>query len=167
MPKVFVSIGSNIDPADNVRSAVAALRHRFGHLELSSVYESEPVGFDGARFYNLVAAFETNLSLVDINRRLRQIEDAHGRVRGGDKFDSRTLDLDVLLFGSLVDHVRGIPRHEIDEYAFVLKPLAEIAGDVNHPKTGHSFKTMWERFPAASQRLWRVEAGLGKDRGVG
>ncbi|MDH3281532.1 MAG: 2-amino-4-hydroxy-6-hydroxymethyldihydropteridine diphosphokinase [Gammaproteobacteria bacterium] len=163
MPKVYVSIGSNIDPADNVRSAVAALRRKFDPLELSSVYASEPVGFDGAHFYNLVAAFETDLPLEDINRRLREIEDAHGRVRGGDKFDSRTLDLDVLLYGSLVDRERGIPRHEIDQYAFVLKPLAEIAGDETHPGTGCTFKCMWERFPAAAQRLWRLETGGGND----
>ncbi len=159
MPRVFVSIGSNIDPADNVRSAVAALRRHFGELELSSVYESEPVGFDGAHFYNLVAGFETELPVAEINQRLREIEDDHGRLRGDDKFDSRTLDLDVLLYGRLVDSECGIPRHEIDEYAFVLKPLAEIAGDTTHPRTGRSFRRMWEAF-SATQGLWPVDAGL-------
>lgn len=161
MAKVYVSIGSNIDPADNVPSAMDALRRHFKTIEFSSVYESEPVGFDGAHFYNLVAGFETDLPLADINRRLREIEDAHGRIRGGDKFDSRTLDLDVLLYGNLVDPDLGIPRHEIDQYAFVLKPLAEIAGDETHPRTGCSFRRMWENFPAATQRLWRLARQLG------
>lgn len=160
MPRVYVSIGSNINPAQNIRSAVRALRAFFGPLEISNVYESEPVGFDGAYFYNLVAVFDTDLQVNDINKRLRQIEDRHGRVRGDDKFDSRTLDLDVLLYGGVIDGEHGIPRHEIDEYAFVLKPLSEVAGCETHPKTGRTFAQMWQAFHRPTQKLRRVDMVL-------
>ncbi len=145
MPRVYLSIGSNIERGRNLRSAVATLCQRFGSLTVSPVYESRPVGFEGDDFYNLVVGFDTDQSVDEMNLVLRGIEAAHGRVRGGKKFSSRTLDLDVLLYGDLIDHdpPRDIPRREITQHAFVLKPLCDIAGSSKHPETGETFADLW------------------------
>ncbi len=62
MPVLSLSIGSNVNASVNVRRAVAALRAHFGELEMSTVYESEAVGFDGDNFLNLVVITATNES---------------------------------------------------------------------------------------------------------
>lgn len=158
MPTVFISIGSNINKKQNISGAVKALEARFGPLILSHVYESEAVGFDGDNFYNLAAAFDTDVSLEELDTILTEIEDRHGRRRAGERFTSRTLDLDLLLYGDLVRHDSGfdIPRKEILEFAFVLQPLAEIAPALRHPETGVSYAEMWQRFDKSRQKLWRA-----------
>jgi 2-amino-4-hydroxy-6-hydroxymethyldihydropteridine diphosphokinase len=153
MPRAFASIGSNVDRERNVRSAVRRLRERFGELRLSHVYDSDPVGFDGACFYNLVAAFESDWPVERIQTALADIEQERGRVRGTERFGPRTLDLDLLLYGDLVDPARNLPRAEILRYAFVLAPLAEIAARECHPVTGETFGELWERFPDPAQRV--------------
>lgn len=147
MPRVYLSIGSNIDREQNLCSAAAVLRRQFGNLTVSPVYESRPVGFEGDDFLNLVVGFDTDLSLDELNVVLHGIEDAHGRIRGGEKFSSRTLDLDILLYGDMIDHAppRDIPRREITRHAFILKPLSDIAGSLQHPETGETFADLWRR----------------------
>lgn len=158
MPRVFVSVGSNIDRARNIRSALDAMAAQFGELVISEIYESEAVGFEGQNFYNLVVAFDTDLGLDELVARLHDIEYAHGRARSNRKFAPRTLDLDLLIYGGLVDHAtpHDVPRHEITEYAFVLRPLSEIAGDEVHPESGQTYAQMWQAFSDRGQRLWRV-----------
>ncbi len=162
MPRVYLSIGSNIARERNLRSAMTALRREFGVLTVSPVYESRAVGFEGADFYNLVIGFDTDLPVDEVNAVLRGIEDAHGRFRGSDKFSSRTLDLDVLLYGELIDHTppRDIPRGEIRRHAFVLKPLSDIAGSLRHPETGETFSEMWRRRADQMPKLTPVALAL-------
>lgn len=159
MARVYVSIGSNIDRDASIRGGVAALADRFGPLTLSSVYESEAVGFEGDNFYNLVAVFDSDEPVEAIAAALRQIEDEHGRVRSGPRFSSRTLDLDLLLYDDLVLKSNGIeiPRDEILTNAFVLWPLAEVAPEQRHPETGQSFAELWAAFDRQKQPLWPVE----------
>ncbi len=158
MPRVYVSIGSNIERVANIRAGVAALRECFGELVISSVYESQPVGFAGDNFYNLVVGFDTAQEVRDVNTRLHDIEHQHGRTRNGQRFNSRTLDLDLLLYGDVVIHEHGLtlPRDEILRYAFVLCPLAEIAGDEKHPQNGKSYAVLWHEFEKHLQPLWVV-----------
>src|SRR5690606_40532301 len=78
------------------------------NLQVSSVYESEAVGFDGAPFYNLVAGFDTDWPLATLNCWLKQVEDRNGRDRSHPKFSARTLDIDVLLYDDLVGECDGI-----------------------------------------------------------
>jgi 2-amino-4-hydroxy-6-hydroxymethyldihydropteridine diphosphokinase len=158
LPRVFVSVGSNIDRARNIRSALDTMAAQFGELVISEIYESEAVGFEGQNFYNLVVAFDTDLGLDELVARLHDIEYAHGRARSNRKFAPRTLDLDLLIYGGLVDHAppHDVPRHEITEYAFVLRPLSEIAGDEVHPESGQTYAQMWQAFSDRGQRLWRV-----------
>jgi 2-amino-4-hydroxy-6-hydroxymethyldihydropteridine diphosphokinase len=163
MPRVFISIGSNIDRVAHIRGAVQALNALYGPLTLSRVYETEAVGFKGDRFYNLVAAFDTEAPIEDTHRELARLEVEHGRTRGGlPKFSPRTLDLDILLYGDLIRHDTDfdIPRDEITRYAFVLGPLAEVAPDLRHPETGASYWEMWQQFPQRGQELHPVPLAL-------
>ena len=91
--------------------------------------------------------------------RFRQIEADFGRQRGSEKFSSRTLDIDLLTYGDLVQKGEGyeLPRDEIEKYSFVLCPLAEVAPDQCHPVTGEQFAKMWAAFDQATQPLWPVE----------
>ncbi len=159
MVKVYISVGSNIDRERNVTSALAELAGKYGDLQQSRIFEAEAVGFDGDVFYNLVVAFETGQTVQQVVEGLNRIEDEHGRDRSAGKFSSRTLDLDLLLYDDLIldePHLK-LPRPEILEYAFVLQPLAEIAGDMKHPVTGFSFAAIWDAFDPTAQPMWPLE----------
>jgi 2-amino-4-hydroxy-6-hydroxymethyldihydropteridine diphosphokinase len=157
--KIYISLGSNIDREANTRAGVRALRKHYGELELSSVYESEAVGFEGDAFYNMVIACDTDEDVHEVVRQLRAIEDANGRDREGPKFSSRTLDLDLLLYDDLVLDVNGLklPREEILHNAFVLWPLAEIAPALIHPLVHRSYNDLWTAFDRAGANLHPVE----------
>jgi 2-amino-4-hydroxy-6-hydroxymethyldihydropteridine diphosphokinase len=147
MPRVYVSIGSNIEREKNLRRAMQALKEQFGVVAASAVYESQAEGFDGDDFYNLVAAFDTDRSLERLRETLGAIEAAQGRERTSERFAPRTLDIDILLYGDVIRHEGGfhIPRRDIAEYAYVLRPLAELAPQVRHPETGERLVDLWQR----------------------
>ncbi|MGH8278760.1 MAG: 2-amino-4-hydroxy-6-hydroxymethyldihydropteridine diphosphokinase [Gammaproteobacteria bacterium] len=154
MTAIFVGIGSNVEPERRVREAIARLRERYGALRISPVYRNPAVGFKGDDFLNLVVGFASTEDAADVHSALNAIERACGRVRGGPRFAPRTLDLDLLLYGELVaDAPVKLPRPEILEYAYVLKPLADLAPALRHPLTGHSFAEHWRDFPGKNQPL--------------
>jgi len=159
MPRVWVSIGSNVDRECHILGAIEDLRRDLGKLTLSRVYESAAVGFPGAAFYNLVAGFESELAPIEINRRLRAIEAAHGRQRAGPRFAPRTLDIDLLTYGDRVGRFDGLelPREEILSYAFVLGPLAEVAPGERHPVDGRTYAELWTAFDRAGQAIHPVD----------
>jgi len=156
--QVYVSIGSNVNRHENIALALGKLAREFGPIEQSSVYESDAVGFNSAPFYNLVIGFSTNKSPRDVQARLHAIEDACGRVRAR-TLSARTMDLDILLYADLVIDEAGLtlPRSDITRYAFVLCPLAEIAGAERHPVSGESYADMWAAFDDPEQVLTRID----------
>lgn len=158
MAQVFVSIGSNIDRVQNIRVALRELASNYGELQQSSVYESDAVGFDSAPFYNLVVGFSTDETPQAVQAGLHAIEDSNGRMRTAE-LSARTLDLDLLLYDDLVitDGKLVLPRSDIDRYAFVLAPLAEIAGNACHPVSGIRYAELWSAFDDRQQQLTRVE----------
>lgn len=158
MARVYVSLGSNIDRERHIASALELLTEAFGPLDQSSVFESEAVGFDSPAFYNLVVGFDTDEEPRAVQRVLRRIEEQNARVRTG-RLSARTLDLDLLLYDDRVVDEEGLrlPRNDIIRYAFVLGPLAEIAGDERHPVTGERYAQMWSAFDDSGQQLTRIE----------
>lgn len=141
MPRVYVSIGSNQDRERNVRAAIAALDERFAPVRLSSIYETAAVGFVGDPFFNLVAGFDTTLDIDALIDVLRDIEVRTGRVRTEKRFGPRTMDIDVLTYGDMIcdGDPAELPRSEIIQQSYVLRPLAEIAPDTMHPLLGETF----------------------------
>lgn len=146
--RVFVSLGSNTDREANIPHGLRALHRRFGPLAVSTVYQCPAVGFDGDPFYNLVIAFDGTEPVQVVHAALHAIEDDFGRDRSQPKFSPRTLDLDLLLCGERIlrEGRLVLPRPEIDRVAFVLGPLAELAGSRLHPLHRRSFAEMWAAF---------------------
>ncbi len=142
--------------------AVAELRAWFGRVELSSVYRNQALGFEGDDFLNLVARVDTDLSVPTVCDVLQQIHDKSGRQRGSKKFVSRKLDIDLLLYGDLIDHEPPlhVPRSDILDYSFVLVPLTEIAGDHLHPVSGRSFASHLHEFDQSRHPLTKMDVTL-------
>lgn len=150
----YLGIGSNINALENIEKAKRLLQERLDNVRFSRVFESEAVGFEGDKFLNLVAEAEVGDSLEFIIDSLKQFEDELGRVRGGAKFSSRHIDIDILLFGDLVcDKPIVLPREEIKQNAYVLWPLAELAPDLIAPGNDLTYLQLWQKFDKKSQQL--------------
>jgi 2-amino-4-hydroxy-6-hydroxymethyldihydropteridine diphosphokinase len=145
MTRAYLSLGSNLEPQKNLQVALNELRARFGAIVVSPTYYFPAIGFDGPDFLNLAVGIDTDLDPVELSTWLHALEDRHGRRRDVPRYSSRTLDIDVVLYGDLV--MRGaahleLPRSEL-KHAFVLKPLAEIAPRVLHPVSGITLEALW------------------------
>lgn len=162
MPEVFVGIGSNVAPDRHLAAGLRALASRFGVLRLSPVYRNSAVGFEGEDFLNMVVAFDTEDPVEEVAAALAGIESANGRTRTEARYSARTLDLDLLLYGDLVIQTGDLqlPREEVTHHAFVLKPLADLAGELVHPVLGLSYAELWNQFDAARHPLQRVHPDL-------
>lgn len=159
MTRAWLSLGSNVEPESNLLAALRELRAHFGDIVVSPVYRFPAVGFDGPDFLNLAAGIDTDFGVGVLNDWLHALEDRHGRRRDVPRFSSRTLDVDIVLFGDQVLKGPGnleIPRPEL-KYAFVLKPLADIAADIVHPVLGKTIGQLWRDFPAVKDHSVRVE----------
>jgi 2-amino-4-hydroxy-6-hydroxymethyldihydropteridine diphosphokinase len=104
----------------------------------------------------MVVVFATVADADDIERVLTDIEYAGGRLPRQPRFSSRALDLDLLLYGAMVDARRRVPRDDIMRYPFVLAPLAELASAVPHPLTGRELGAEWARMQGSELSLRRV-----------
>jgi 2-amino-4-hydroxy-6-hydroxymethyldihydropteridine diphosphokinase len=162
MARVYLGLGSNIDPEENLRLGIRELRRHYGELELSAVYESEAIGFDGADFLNMVIGLETNDAPRDVQKRVESIHDLSGRNRMADRYSSRPLDIDLLLYDDLILDERRlkVPRCDVLQFSFVLRPLAELVPDLAHPVTGRTMSDHWQNFDAASHPLRLVDVIL-------
>ncbi|MCK8656649.1 2-amino-4-hydroxy-6-hydroxymethyldihydropteridine diphosphokinase [Pseudomonas umsongensis] len=131
MERIYIGMGSNLaDPAEQLRSAVEALA-QLPHSELvgvSAFYQSDSLLPGQPRYTNAVAALDSTLPPLELLDALQSIENGQGRERL-ERWGPRTLDLDILLFGAhLIDEPRlRVPHYHMQERAFVLYPLAELA----------------------------------------
>jgi dihydroneopterin aldolase/2-amino-4-hydroxy-6-hydroxymethyldihydropteridine diphosphokinase len=137
MVKAFVSIGSNIDPEENTSRALRALSREVHILAISTVYLTEPENRpEQPPYYNCVLEIETDLPPLDLKRGvLRRIEAELGRTRGNDAYTSRTIDLDLILYGGLVmttDELM-LPDPDIVRRSFLAIPLQELAPGLHLP----------------------------------
>jgi 2-amino-4-hydroxy-6-hydroxymethyldihydropteridine diphosphokinase len=159
MTRVYLSLGSNIEPEHHLRAAIDDLHAQFGDLVVSSTFRTEAVGFEGPAFFNLAVGLDTTWTPEELDRWLHVLEDSHGRRRDVERYSSRTLDIDIVLFGDLIVHGPGhleIPRDEL-KHAFVLAPLSEIAPDARHPQSGKSMAELWRVHPEHDLPMQRVE----------
>ena len=132
MSQIYLGLGSNIAPEKNLGLAVRELRGKYGELEVSAVYRNAPVGFDGDDFLNLVLGFRSDDKPFEVVEEIERLHNLVGRARGSDKWAARPLDIDLLLYNDEVIEqppVR-VPRSDILEYSFVLRPLAELAPEL-------------------------------------
>ncbi|MDV5171033.1 2-amino-4-hydroxy-6-hydroxymethyldihydropteridine diphosphokinase [Photobacterium rosenbergii] len=157
MTTVYISLGSNIDRERYLQAGLVGLSQLGAGMQVSTIYEAEPVGFSGPNFYNCVAVIETSLSLDTLLDALKQLELQHGRSSDAAKNQSRTLDLDILLYGDTVQSTYPVlPRSDIYKFAFVLQPLMELCPERVIPGDGRTVTELWHdsRF---EQALWPVE----------
>ena len=157
----YLSLGSNIEPETNIKSAVELLARHTKLLAVSSVWETKPVGFTKqANFLNAAAIVQTKLPAQQLKERaLRKIEKLLGRVRQANKNAPRSIDIDIMLFNRQIFTMgdRHIPDPEILERPFVALPLAEIAPDYVHPETGQTLKEIAESFNVSNEDMFLRE----------
>lgn len=152
---VFLSLGSNVEPQRNLPRAVALLALRFRLRAVSRVWETEPVGAPGTPpFLNAAVLIATGLAPGALKHEvLRPLEARLGRVRAGDPYAPRTLDVDIALYDELILEAPPleltIPDPEILTRAHVALPLADLSPRTRHPVTGEPLARIAERFAGA------------------
>lgn len=145
MTTVYIGVGTNIEPEKHARVAIDKLSQIDQNIKVSSLYESDALGFDGAPFINFVVAVETPLSLAEFARNLRDLESQCGRPTNAQKYQNRNIDLDILLFGDEVStHSPVVPREDIFKYPFVTQPLYELCPKMVIPQDGRMVKEIWQ-----------------------
>jgi len=158
MARVYLSLGSNVEPQRYLNAALVELRARFGAIRVSPAYRNAAVGYDGPDFVNLAVGLDTDLEPEALNDWLHQLEDRHGRRRDVPRYSDRTLDVDIVLYDERVIDGPGhlqIPRKEL-KHAFVLKPVADIAPEARHPVGGQTMAALWAAFPREREPLTPV-----------
>ena len=150
MATAYIGLGTNMgDKRGNLIRASALLAERVGDvLALSSVYETEPWGFESEnRFLNAVIVLSTPLSPWELLDATRLIEIEMGRIEKSDgSYHDRIIDIDLLMVDDLVIRSERLtlPHPLMRERRFVMEPLAEVAPDTRHPVSGKTMRKLWE-----------------------
>jgi len=151
--RAFVTVGSNIDPEENLRAAVQLLgaHEQVSVVATSPVYETAPVGkTDQADFLNAAVLVQTTMTAESLKKNvLSSIEQQLGRVRTSDRNAPRTIDLDIALYNYDILEIgsRHIPDPDLLTYAHVAVPLADLAPYYVHPETGETLEEIAGRHP--------------------
>jgi 2-amino-4-hydroxy-6-hydroxymethyldihydropteridine diphosphokinase len=152
MTLAYVSGGSNLDAERNLLLAAAALKARHPGARFSRCYRNQSVGFDGPDFINFVVELPVAGDPALLKGELECIETLCGRLR----------DLDILLFGDVVQDAPGLvlPRPDLLRWGFMLGPLAELAAELVHPKAQRMIAELWRDFDRAAHPLQPVGIDL-------
>ena len=159
MSRVYVAIGSNVEPELNISRAARELALLFPGARFSSWYRNRAVGFEGDDFVNGVVGFETGLALHAVIEKLHAVEELCGRPRNAPRWAPRSMDLDVLLYDNVVcsEPSLTLPRPDLVKRPYMLGPLAEIAPEVMHPTAGLTIGELWQRFDREAHPMERIE----------
>ena len=131
MNRLYILVGSNIDPNENVKKGLKHLNQSDLIVveAVSSEFISKPVGMEGSDFINIVLRCSTNLEFLETNTLLKKIEAICGRERDPqNKFTSRTLDLDIICWNNSEGIIEGykLPDPDIEKYDYIKVPLSEV-----------------------------------------
>ena len=134
----YLLLGGNLgDRIEYLRRSIDLLRRDAGSIiAMSSIYESEPWGFNDPQwFLNQAVALETNLSPLELLECIQRIEKTLGRLRTHNGYQARTIDIDIILYDNIVINTPElvIPHPLMTQRMFVMQPMAEIAPDMEHP----------------------------------
>lgn len=155
MARVFVGIGSNHEREHHIAFALDSLTQHFGKLQGSPVYVAADVRGGAADYFNLVVGFRCDQAPGDIFTTLKAIERSAGRRRTTTEC---VLDLDLLTVGDTVTQTDAfeLPRRDILEHAFVLRPLADLAPRIRHPVSGQPYADLWRTMAPHAPPLVRA-----------
>lgn len=163
MKTVYIGIGSNLgDPYKNCMKAIEEIKKDpfSGIKALSPFYRTQPVGIDGQGwFINAVLCINTGLSATEIIDMLLDAENKMGRVRTGVRWESRLIDLDVLLIGNEIINDKNliVPHPRMHLRRFVMAPMVDIAPDLIHPVLGKSMREILNAIPVTDQEIKLME----------
>jgi 2-amino-4-hydroxy-6-hydroxymethyldihydropteridine diphosphokinase len=160
--RVYVALGSNIEPRRRLAQAAQLLITEFPGMRFSACYQNVAVGFDGADFINAAAGFDTELTLPALVTVLHHIEGQCGRQRDDAKFAPRAMDLDVLLYGEMIvdSAVARVPRADLLRRGYMLGPMAELAPQLLHPEAQRTLADLWSELSPRTPPLSRVTIDL-------
>lgn len=149
----YLGIGSNLNRRHNIESCLHFFQASFAETEVSSVYRSASFGFDGHDFFNLVIKVSSAFKPYQLKHWLQQLEDMHGRDRSKPRYSDRQLDIDLLLCDDLIidDGFVQIPRREITQRKYVLKPLQDLAPELLHPIAQKRLADLWQALSQSDQ----------------
>lgn len=158
MNKVFLGIGTNLgNRKANLKKAIEMIGEHIGKvIKSSSVYETAPWGFDSEDdFLNMVVLVETTETPAELMKKITTIESKLGRERNQNRYSSRIIDIDILLYDELVINENGlkIPHPLMHERRFVLVPLNELVPELIHPVKGKSIRVLLEECRDRSEIL--------------
>lgn len=146
MSQIVLGVGSNIERNQHVSMALDRLQAQWGDLIISPVYESPgniaSSTTDISFYYNLVVIFQTDMDALKIKKILKKIEDDLGRERDSDNV---AIDLDILLIDNWTGELDGgtVPHADIERCPYVLRPLADLLPDMEHPLSKKKFSELW------------------------
>ncbi|PMH39825.1 2-amino-4-hydroxy-6-hydroxymethyldihydropteridine diphosphokinase [Vibrio sp. 10N.286.49.B3] len=145
MITVYVGVGTNVEQEKHAQAAWTELSQLGQNLQASPVYECAPVGFTGDSFYNFIIKLQTDLPLKEFAHQLREIEFRWGRSATAEKYQDRSLDLDIVLFGETISaQAPQVPRDDIFKYSFVIKPLYDLSPELIIPGDLRTVEQIWQ-----------------------
>ena len=163
MKTVYIGVGSNLgDPYKNCIKAVEEIKdHPFCEMKaLSPFYRTEPVGIEGENwFINAVLCINTSLTSAELIEMLLDIERKMGRTRSEIRWESRIIDLDVLLIGNEIINNKNliVPHPRMHTRRFVMAPMADIAPELVHPVRGKSMEDIFKEISLVEQEIRLME----------